>query len=216
MDTFSACVAFGPLAIFLLLLGLINLSRRPLVVSGIRETLALGLALLGLVMVGPMQLFMPQEAAMQFGGFVWLLLLCFYLLCLSLILMLSRPRLVVYNISAEELRLALDAAGRRLDPEAVWAGKTLSLPRTRVHLNIESFPALGNVSLVATSDDQSTGGWKRLETSLRAVLRETPVAVQPHGFWMILCGSMILTALGFWIADDPQTIAQGLSRILRP
>ena len=33
MDTFSACVAFGPLAIYLLLLALINLSRRPLVVS---------------------------------------------------------------------------------------------------------------------------------------------------------------------------------------
>ena len=45
MDTFSACLAFGPLAIYLLLLGMINLQRRPLVISGTRETLSLGLAL---------------------------------------------------------------------------------------------------------------------------------------------------------------------------
>ena len=34
MDTFSACLAFGPLAIYLVLLGFVNLSRRPLVISG--------------------------------------------------------------------------------------------------------------------------------------------------------------------------------------
>ena len=61
MDTFSACVAFGPLGIYLLLLGRINVSRRPLLLSGTRETLALGLALFGLVTVGPMQLFMPRR-----------------------------------------------------------------------------------------------------------------------------------------------------------
>ena len=127
MDTFSACVAFGPLAIYLLLLGLINVSRRPLVVSGTRETLALGLALMGLVTVGPMQLFMPQEAAARFGELVWLLLVAFYGLCLTLVIILSRPRLIVYNISLETLRGILDETTRRLDPDTSWAGPSVNM-----------------------------------------------------------------------------------------
>ncbi len=216
MDTFSACLAFGPLAIYLVLLGLVNLSRRPLIISGTRESLSLGLALMGLVIVGPMQLFMPQEAAVRFGEFVWLLLLGFYLLCLSLLIMLSRPRLIVYNIPAAELRVALDAAARRIDADTLWAGKALSLPLARVHLHVESFPPLGNVALLSTGDEQSLSGWKRLEVSLRETLSETAVPMQAHGFWMLLTGTMILTGLAFWVVDDPRTIAQGLERMLHP
>jgi len=216
MDTFSACLAFGPLAIYLMLLGAINLQRRPLLISGTRETLSLGLALAGLVIVGPMQLFMPEQAATRFGQFVWLLLLSFYVLCLTLIIMISRRRLIVYNIAPGELRTALDAAARRIDADTLWAGTSLSLPLARVHLHVESFPPLGNVALLATSDDQSAAGWRRLEASLRETLRETPATVGPHGFWMLLSGVLILSALAYWVADDPQTIAQGLERMLRP
>lgn len=216
MDTFSACLAFGPLAIYLLLLGAINLGRRPLVISGTRETLSLGLALAGLVVVGPMQLFMPEHAAVRFGELVWIFLFGFYVLCLTLIVMISRPRLVVYNVSAEELRLALDAAARRIDADAVWAGKTLCLPLARVQLHVENFPPLGNVALLSTGGDQSPSGWRRLETALRETLRQAPGAAGPHGFWMLVCGLLTLAALAFWVADDPQTIAHGIQRMLRP
>jgi hypothetical protein len=199
-----------------MLLGTINLQRRPLVISGTRETLSLGLALAGLAIVGPMQLFMPEDAATRFGPFVWLFLLSFYVLCLTLIIMISRQRLIAYNISPSALRMALDAAARRIDADTVWAGKSVSLPLARVHLHVENFPPLCNVALLATSDDQSSAGWKRLETALRETFRETPVAIGPHGFWMLLSGVLMLSALAYWVADDPQTIAQGLERMLRP
>jgi hypothetical protein len=216
MDTFSACVAFGPLAIYLLLLGLINVSRRPLIISGTRETLALGLALMGLVTIGPMQLFMPQEAAGRFGQFVSLLLAAFYGLCLALVIILSRPRLIVYNISLEQMRTVLEETAHRLDPDTTRAGQSISMPLARVHLQLEHFAPLGNVSLVATCDDQSIGGWRRLESALRRKLRDTTVSTQPHGFWLALAGVVILVALAFWVAEDPQTLAQGLDRLLRP
>jgi hypothetical protein len=216
MDTFSACLAFGPLAIYLVLLGFVNLSRRPLVISGTRETLSLGLALAGLVIVGPMQLFMPQEAAFRFGELVWLLLLGFYILCLSLIILLSRPRIIVYNIPPDQLRQALDSAARRIDNDTIWADKALSLPLARVQLHVEAFPPLGNVALLATGDEQSATGWRRLEMSLRETLRETSVPVQPHGFWMLMTGVLLLAGLTFWVVDDPQTIAQGIQRMLQP
>jgi hypothetical protein len=216
VDTFSACVALGPLGIYLLLLGSINFSRRPLIINGTRETLSLGLALMGLIVVGPMQLFMPQEAAAHFGGFVWLFLMAFYLLCLTLVVMLSRPRLIVYNISLELLHGVLEETARRLDPDATWAGQALNMPLSRVRLQLECFPPLCNVALLATGDDQSLGGWRRLETALRVKLRDTPVAVGPHGFWLALFGLAILAALAFWVAGNPQAIAHGFQRLLHP
>ena len=214
MDTFSACLALGPLAIYLLFLG--ALSRRPLVVSGTRETLSLGLALSGLAIVGPMQLFMPQEAATRFGPYVWMLLLCFYVLCLTLAIMLSRPRLVVYNISLTQLQPVLEETARRLDAQSTWAGKSLSMPSARVHLHLEDFSPLANVSLVATGDDQSIGNWRRLAAALRNQLADVPLATQPHGFWLTVWGLAILAALAFWVAEDPQIIARGLDRLLNP
>jgi hypothetical protein len=216
MDTFSACLAFGPLGIYLLVLGLINISRRPLVVTGTRETLSLGLALMGLVIVGPMQLFMPQQAALRFGEFVWLLLLGFYLLCLTMVILLSRPRLIVYNIAPEDLDAALDTAAQRIDADTVRAGKSLYLPLARVHLHIEPFPPLGNVALIATGDEQSVSGWRRLEHSLRQAVQEAAPAGGTQGIWLLAIGSLMLAGLAYWVADDPQTIAQGLQRILRP
>ncbi|MBI3836495.1 MAG: hypothetical protein HY288_01000 [Planctomycetia bacterium] len=216
MDIFSACVAFGPLAIYLLLLGVINISRRPLVVSGTRETLAVGLALMGLVVVGPMQLFMPQEAAARFGGLVWALLFCFYVLSLFLAIMLSRPRLVVYNMTLDELRPILAETAARLDHESSWAGKALSMPQMRVNLQLENFTPMRNVTLSATPDDQSIGGWRRLAAALRASLDQTKVSNQTHGLRLVLCGLLILLTLALKVAEQPQTIAQGLSRMLHP
>jgi hypothetical protein len=216
MDAFSACVAFGPLAIYLVFLGAINLSRRPLLVRGSRETLALGLALAGLAVIGPMQLFMPQEAATRFGQWVWILLVSFYLLCLMLAILLGRPRLIAYNIEPEALRQALDETARRLDPETTWAGKALTMPRSRVHLQIQSFSPLANVSLAAVGDDQSIGGWQRLEAALRSKLADVPAAARPRGAWLLVWGLGMLAVLGYFVADDPQMIARGVDRLFQP
>ncbi len=216
MDTFSACLALGPLAIYLLLLGAINLSSRPLVVSGTRELIAFGLAMAGLVIVGPMQLFMPQEAAAQFGTMAWALLATFYVLCLTLAVMVTRPRLVVYNTSLDQMLPLLVELARQLDHDSVGAGRALSLPQMRVHLVVENFAPMHNVSLVATGAAQSTAGWRRLEAALRASLRDVPVGGRTHGFWLAVCGLMILLVLAFGVADDPQTIARGLDRLLNP
>ena len=95
-------------------------------------------------------------------------------LCLTLIILLGRPRIVVYNIPPNQLRQALDAAARRLDSDTIWAGKALSMPLARVHLHVENFPPLGNVALLATGDEQSATGWHRLEVALRRRSRKPP------------------------------------------
>ena len=106
-DPLHVCIALGPLAVYLFLLGLINLSRRPFLTTGARDAAALGVGISGFVVVGPMELFLPGAAANRFGGYVWLLLLAFYALCLTLWVLLLRPRLVIYNATAEQLRPVL-------------------------------------------------------------------------------------------------------------
>jgi len=216
MDIFFACVAFGPLAVYLLLLGAINISRRPLVVSGTRETLALGLALSGLVVSGPMQLFMPEEAATLFGPIVWALLLAFYVLALTLIILLARPRLVVYNMTTDELRPVVAETAARLDQESTWAGRALHMPQMHVNLQLEGFAPMRNVTLTATGGQQSVGGWRRLAAGLRQNLQPVRIGTRIHGWRLILSGLLILVTLSLKVANDPQMIAQGLSRMLHP
>jgi hypothetical protein len=216
LDTFSACLAFGPLGIYLLVVGLVNLGRRPVVVTGTRETLALGLAVAGLVIIGPMQLFMPQDAAARFGWIVWVLLLVFYALCLTLAIMLSRPRLVVYNISLDVLRPILNETAQRLDHDTTASGAAVSMPQMRVQLQLEHYPPLHNTSLVATSGAQSVGGWRQLETALRRALGNVPATPGTRGLLLLLAGTAILTALGLVISENPQALVRGLNRLLHP
>ena len=108
--------------------------RRPFLTSGGSDLTALGVALSGLMFVGPLELFRPEAATREFGNYIWLFLLLFYWLWLLLVVLLARPRLVVYNISMEELHPVLAEAAGRLDPDARWAGNHLTLPRLGVQL----------------------------------------------------------------------------------
>ena len=130
MDPFRFCLALGPVAMYLVLLGAVNLSRRPLLVSGVRDVATLALAVSGLVIVGPMELFFPFEAAMRFGPHVWVLLLALYAMCVVLVLLLLRPRLVIYNISADKLRPILAELVDRLDPRRALGGRQFGIAGT--------------------------------------------------------------------------------------
>ena len=62
MDPLHLCIALGPLAVYLLLLGIINLMPRPFMTSGARDTAALSIAISGFVVAGPMELFLPGSS----------------------------------------------------------------------------------------------------------------------------------------------------------
>lgn len=220
MDPFRLCLAVGPVAVYLLLLGGIHLARRPFLVSGTRDVASLGLALAGLVAVGPIELFFPHSAAVRFGAFVWVFLMVFYALCLVLILLLLRPRLVIYNVAVDELRPILADLVPQLDSDARWAGDGLILPNMGIQLHLESLPWLRNVSLVATGARQNYLGWKRLETNLRAALSadELPRNTRRGGVIggvLLGIGALLALLLIFGVAHDPQAVAQAMFEMLR-
>jgi len=210
MDPFRLCLALGPVAMYLLLLGAINLSRRALLVSSVRDAATLALAISGLVIIGPIELFFPYEAAVRFGPHVWLLLLALYAMCVVLVLLMLRPRLVIYNISVDQLRPILAELVDRLDPDARWAGDSLVLPGLGVQLYMDNFAAFRSTSLISAGGNQSHAGWRRLETTLGDALAREDVARNPRGMSLISAGLLIILGLIMAISQNPQAVAQSL------
>lgn len=215
MDPFRLCIALLPLALYCLLLGSINLRRRPTLTTGPRDLAILAAALTGLVVVGPMELFLPEAAASRFGSYVWLLMLTFYGLAVSFAVLLSRPKLVIYNITVDELRPILAELVPTLDSEARWAGDSLALPQLGVQLHLDSFTGMRNVSLVATSQRQDFDGWRRLEKALADRLREARVQFNPRGASLVTCGVLLIVTCLVQTLSDPQALAQGMHNMLR-
>lgn len=157
------------------LLGVLNLARRPLVVSGGRDAAALGFAVSGLVLVGPIALLFPESIAAHFGPagtkYLWLMFVGLLAICLITVLLVLRPRLIVYNISADQLRPILAEVVERMDPEVRWVGDCLFLRALGVQLHMESSGWMRNVSLVSSGPKQDYQGWLRLEAELAAALR---------------------------------------------
>jgi uncharacterized membrane protein len=219
MDPFRSCLAFGPVAIYLVLLGALNLARRSFLVSGTRDAAALALAVSGLLMVGPMELFFPEAALARLGSSAGALLLAFYValygLSLVLLLLTLRPRLIIYNIAADQLRPILAETVERLDPAARWAGDSLALPGLGVQLHVDSHAAMRNVSLVSAGPHQDYVGWRRLERALAAALARVEVRRNPRGVSLLGMGTLILVWLGMVIARNPQAIAHTLFDLLQ-
>jgi hypothetical protein len=213
MDAFRACLAFGPVAMYLLLLGAVNLARRPLLVSGVRDTATLALAISGLVVIGPMELFFPFEAAVRFGPYVWVLLLALYAMGVVLVLLMLRPRLVIYNMTVDSLRPILAELVDRLDSGAHWAGDSLVLPGLGVQLYIDSYAALRSASLISAGGNQSHQGWRRLETALAGALAREEVTRNPRGVSLLSLGLLIIAAIVLAIAQDPHAVAQSLLNV---
>jgi|SRR4051794_2787675 hypothetical protein len=215
MDSLHIAIALAPLATYLLVLGMMNLSSRPLITTGGRDAAALAIAVSGLVVVGPMELFLIEEAAVSYGGWVWAMMLAAYALLVILIILLMRPRLVVYNITLDQLRPLLADVVARLDGEARWAGESLVLPQLGVQLYLEVAPLLKNVQLVSSGPQQSMNGWRQLETALATSLRRAKTSPNPAGGSLVTFGILIAAAITYVLARDPSGVMQALNEMLR-
>ncbi len=215
IDALHLSIALGPLAVYLLLVGIINVSRRPFLTTGARDVAAIGIAISGFIAAGPMELFLPEAAANRFGPYVWLLLLSFYGLCLTLLVLTLRPRLVIYNANPEQLHSILSEVVTGLDSDARWAGDSLVLPQLGVQIHVEPFGAMRTAQLIAAGPRQSYTGWKRLELALAKTLRATKATRNPHGFALIAIGALLIGMITYSVVSDPTRVVQGLDELLR-
>ncbi len=214
LDPIRFAIAVVPLAAYLAVVGWVNCRRRPLLTSGACDITALGIGLLGLVFVGPIELFRPELATTQFLNYIWPLLVALYLLWIALAAMVSRPRLVVYNLTPAELRPVLSDAAGTVDGSFRWAGDCLVLPKLGVQLYVDGFALLRNTSLISSGPRQNLQGWHKLAKQLRANLRT--VDVQPHPPAMALLALAVLLLVGceLRLASGSDQIAEALSELM--
>jgi hypothetical protein len=147
---------------------------------------------------------------------VWLLLITCYVLFLTLYVLMSRPRIVIYNVSPEQLRPVLADVFGALEPEARWAGDAAFLPNLGVQLHVEANPVLRNVQLIATGTAQSYEGWGRLQSELAMRLRATTGARNLIGAGLILCGLLLVTMCAVWMVSDAELVAQSFHELIHP
>lgn len=206
IDPLRFAIAIIPLASYLLLIGWLNRRGKPLLVSGASDLATLGAALTGVALIGPIELFRPEAATAQLGNSIWLFLAVFYWLWVALLVMLCRPRLVIYNLTSDEVRPALVEAVSQVDNSARWAGDSLLLPKLGIQLHLDSQPWMRVTSLISSGGKQDLIGWRRLAKALDRSLRSIEATPGPRGALMIASGIILILTATFALASDPQAV----------
>tara|TARA_R110002049_G_scaffold2750_2_gene21563 strand:+ start:381984 stop:382664 length:681 start_codon:yes stop_codon:yes gene_type:complete len=206
-EPFPLLLALVPLIGYLSLMGLIRVSGNTLITSGARDIAALGLAISGLVAVGPAELFFPMAAATAFGPFVWIVLIIFYALCVTLVAMTAKPKLVAYGRTAEEMYPLLLTAAQQIDADAVGDDEQMQveLPGAKVHLLAFSHPGIDFTYITSLEPNTSVTFWNLLLSNLRTQVASTPKTSPRQGYGMLLI-AVGLASILLWQGLDKQTL----------
>lgn len=195
LDAIPLWAALVPLGCYMLLLGVAHAARRPVAWSGTWDALLLGASVTGVVLVGPVALLQPATGHSAWNA-VLLLLVAGLLMAVGMLV--ARPRLVIYNITVDQMRpLVADVVGR-LDPAARWAGTTAALPTRRFEVRIDGHGPMRSVTLVAAGDRPGAEGWGEFCGRLRQSLRGMRVRSSPWAAVFLSLGIGILATAGWW------------------
>jgi len=215
MILFSIIIVALPISVYCLTLGMLHRSKHPFVVSGGRDMALLGLAMLGVVLVGPGQLFFPIAAFNLLGPAVWILMTLLYFFIVLFVILNSRPRLVVYGLAPDLLSQYVKQSLDCIEVESTWMGLTFTAPELAIDGTIE--PA-GNGQLsqiIAARSSQDVLGWMKLERVLAKQLKTIEIAPRSAGGLWLAIGLGVLLVLGIQIFGNPTAVADGMRDLLR-
>jgi hypothetical protein len=188
-------IALVPLAAYLLALALVHVRRRPLVVPGSWDLVLLVGSVAGLAVGGPLAAFVPPGVE---GLWRWLLPAGVLMLLTAAATLAARPRLVVYNMTTEQLRPVVAEVAAALDPEARWAGETVALPGRGLQVHLET-GGMRSVSLVAVGSRTSPEAWTEFGRRVRRALAIVPVRTSPW-VWLFAGVAAAVLAVAGWLA----------------
>jgi hypothetical protein len=202
-------VAIIPVAIYLILIGVLRRRNRPLVTSGWRDTLTLGIASAGLIAVGPMQLFTPPQAVERWHAWVWVMLFCLYVLGLSLILLSGKPRLIAYGLNHLQFRDVLFQSAKLVDDQSHWSADVLSMPGSSMQLALEATGSSRVQQATHVGILQNLDDWIKLESEFVRMGGQTSCPSSIAGWPLMMIGSgLLLSSIIPLIRDPAAALAQ--------
>ncbi|TWT48153.1 hypothetical protein Pla22_51540 [Rubripirellula amarantea] len=211
IEPFTFVLALLPLVGYLFVLGLIRFSRRALVTTGSRDVAALAVAVCGFVAAGPAELLFPTTAATVFGPMVWLALIAFYSLSVSLIALTVTPKLVVYGRTPEETFDALLRACLKIDAGSTGDANRLQvfLPSLDVRLRIDGIRGLDYCRVLTFEPVQSVKFWSAMLANLRGELQTGQDAIPRRGLAMLVTSFAIAGILAWYGLNNQTLVVDG-------
>ena len=216
MPAVHFAIAVIPVAIYFVLIGALRLRKRPLVTTGWRDTLTLGISASGLVALGPMQLFFPAQAAARWHAWVWLALFVLYALALMMLLLSCKPRLIAYGMDQAQFASTLLSAALQVDARAEWLGEVLTLPTSMMQLALEPSGTARVHQVVPVGQLRNLNDWLTLE---RAFVRQGASVICPrsNAGWPFVFAGLVGLALAIApLVNDPNQALAQLREFLRP
>jgi len=197
MSGVRAAIAVGlaviPLGLYLVGIGWLHLRRRPSLIAGSLDFALLAASVAGLMLVGPLALLAPLAGGIPSVAGVPVLLACFLLL-VAVAVLAMRPRLVIYNITLDQLRPVVAEVVAGLDASARWAGETAALPARGIQLHLDGRGSMRRVSVVAVGSRTSPEGWTEFCRRLRQAVGRLRVRSSPWGGVFAALGGLVLVA----------------------
>lgn len=211
LEPFAAVIAFLPLIAYLLFLAFVRVSGRVLVTTGGRDLAAVLLAVMGLAIIGPLELLFPKATAMLLGAWVWIPLVLLYGLFTSLFVLGSRPKLVVYGLTPEELFPVLVRAAERLDPNTLAIEQTwqVELPSLGAHLRLDAASGYDCASILAFEPMLSIAFWDELLVAVRREAKNMPSRPLRRGWISLAAAGILLFALVRYAVTQRDLLVDG-------
>lgn len=194
LDLIRFTIAILPLAAYANVLGLLRMRPTPTVLSGAMDIVLLGLAAIGFIAIGPMELFFPRAAYSLLGVWVWVVLIALYLFILMLVALNTTQKIIVYGLDAVELRSQVCDALQSNQIEANWLGDVVEMPDLGIKACIEPAGRQRISQMVAAGDKQNLNGWLTFEKLLVQQVSKTSVNQRKQG-WVWLAISLMLFGL---------------------
>lgn len=212
MNAFHFAVAVLPLAAYFAVLALPHLFGKPWVVDGGRDRFALGAAAMGLALIGPLELFLPEPAAAVFGVYTRGMMAMLYLLFVTLTILYARPSMTIYNVDAAALRERIASVLTSLSADLTWVGDGFHSPTDQIQGRLDVFPYLRAARLYATSDNSNPRFWKRLRKELANAMRAEKASRGLLGGAFLLFAISLAIAAACMLANAPSDAKIAMAR----
>lgn len=182
--------ALIPFAAYMAAIGWLHSRRRPVALSGPFDAVLLAAGLSGLVVIGPLAVVQPALGTSPWAAAMLLLVFAIVVACGILA---ARPRLVVYNVSLDQIRPLVAEVVASIDQAARWAGETVALPGRELQVHMDGRGIARTVSLVAVGSRTSAESWAEFSRRMRRAVRGQPVRSSPWA--MAFFGAALITAV---------------------